>query len=83
MPDEYKSDIVLGRRYRDRDTNFAGVSIAITFYRYDGERVQLRALVSDVPVDHWFDSAALERVDSGNDALGFKQYNGDGNAKTK
>lgn len=80
MLDEYKTDIVLGRRYRDRDTNFAGVAIAITFYRHDGERVQLRALVSDVPVDHWFDSASLERVEPGAKVLGF---NGDDDAAAK
>lgn len=57
---EYKSSIELGRRYRDRDTGFEGVASSLTFYRNAEERVQLRALVSNAPVDHSFDAAQLD-----------------------
>lgn len=56
----YTTVIELDRTYRDRDTQFEGVATAIAFYRHQCERVQLRAIVSNVPADHWFDAPQLD-----------------------
>lgn len=55
----FQSDIVLGERYADTQTEFAGVATAIYFYQYGCERVQveaydkktqeIRSLVFDAP----------------------------------
>lgn len=68
---EYHSDIVRGGRYRDVDTQFEGVAVAVTFYRHGCERVQLRTMVSHVPVEHWFDAPTLERIDVDAKLIGF------------
>lgn len=67
----YPSEIDLDQQYQDRDTGFRGVAFAITFYRHDGARVGLKALVSNVPVEHWFDSAQLEHIKTG-EMAGFR-----------
>lgn len=73
---EWRSEIVLGGRYRDSDTQFEGVATAITFYRFGCERVLLRTLVSHVPVEHWFDGPQLERIDVEAKMLGFANGRG-------
>lgn len=39
----YTSDVILGERYRDSQTDFEGVATAIFFYQYGCERVELQA----------------------------------------
>lgn len=67
----YASQILLGKRYRDQDTGFEGVASCIAFYRNREEQVQLRALISSVPVEHWFDALLLTRIDDDSKAVGF------------
>lgn len=59
----YASSIRLGMKYRDTDTNFEGVANRITFSRNGTPSVELRALHSGAPVNHWFDSMTLRPVD--------------------
>jgi hypothetical protein len=42
---KYKSDVILGERYRDSQSGFQGVATGIFFYQYGCERVQLEAFV--------------------------------------
>jgi hypothetical protein len=65
----FQSDIVLGEKYRDTQTDFEGVANAVMFQLYGCQRVQLRAMVSHAPAEHWFDLPALKRVDNGD--MGF------------
>jgi hypothetical protein len=76
MREEYRSDIRLDERYRDTDTGFEGVAKAISFYRNGCERVELRVMVSNIPVEHWFDAPQLVRIDAEAKVLGFA--NGEG-----
>lgn len=39
----YTSDIILGDKYQDTQTDFEGVATAIYFYQYGCERVNLEA----------------------------------------
>lgn len=78
---EFTTFIVLGDHYRDEDTRFVGVATAIAFYRNKCERVQLTALVSSVPVDHWFDAPTLTFVDPDEKALGFAESAGQRNGR--
>lgn len=55
----YKSDIVLGERYVDKQTGYEGVATCITFFQhaceriilenYDAERKQVKEVVFDAP----------------------------------
>ena len=55
----YKSDIVLGERYRDAQTGFEGVATSTTFYQhacervcvetYDADRREVKTEVFDAP----------------------------------
>lgn len=76
---EFTTFIILGDRYRDEDTKFEGVATAITFYRNGCERVQLKALVSSSPVEHWFDGPTLTFVDPDYRAAGFAEVPGQRN----
>lgn len=40
----YKSDIVLGERYQDKQTGFEGIATGLHFYQHACERVTLEAL---------------------------------------
>jgi len=56
---DYKSDVVLGDRYRDEQTGYEGVATSIHFYQhacervtieaYDAERKDVRELTFDAP----------------------------------
>lgn len=67
---EFKTFIELGDKYRDEDTKFEGVADTISFTRDGCARVRLRALVSSVPVEHWFDEPRLTFID-GDNSMGF------------
>lgn len=64
---KYKSDVVLGERYRDSQSGFEGVATGIFFYQYGCERVQLEAFVEreqDIKAIA-FDAPRLVHVSSG------------------
>lgn len=78
---EFTTIIELGDHYRDEYTKFVGVATAVTFYLNKCERVCLTALVSSVPVDHWFDAPTLTFCDPDEKALGFAEPAGQRNGK--
>ena len=59
MSKQYKSDIVLGERYIDKQTGFEGIATSATFFQYacervvledyDAERKQVKEAVFDAP----------------------------------
>lgn len=44
---EYKSDIILGDRYRDDQTGIEGVATSIHFYQHACERITLELVKAD------------------------------------
>jgi hypothetical protein len=56
---QYKSDIVLGERYRDNQTGYEGVATSASFFQhacericleaYDAERHEVKEMVFDAP----------------------------------
>lgn len=64
---QYKSDIVLGERYRDTQTGLEGIATAIYFYQYGCERVSIETLnESDKTISGTaFDAPRLQHVESG------------------
>lgn len=74
----HETFIELGRRYRDHDTEFEGVANSVAFYRNACERVQLKALISSVPVEHWFDAPALTLIEPDAKTVGFDSKSGNG-----
>jgi hypothetical protein len=65
---QYTSDIVLGERYRDRDTKIEGVADSVHFYRNACERVVLKWPHDGEIHEASFDSVELERVSTGEPA---------------
>lgn len=62
----YKSDIKLGEKYRDTDTGFDGVAVAVYFYEHACERVSLKALNGQGEViEAVFDALELEDLKTG------------------
>lgn len=68
---KFESSVELNERYRDEDTDFEGVATRVTFSRNGPARVELRALISSVPVEHWFDEAQLTFIGPHAKVLGF------------
>lgn len=61
----FKSDIVLGERYKDTQTGFIGHATAVYFFQHGCERVQLKALADGEIKEFVFDAPELEHVDTG------------------
>jgi len=61
----YRSDIVLGDRYRDKDTGIEGVAVAVSFFRGACERVVLKRLVDDKISEMAFDATELVHIETG------------------
>jgi hypothetical protein len=59
----FKTQIVLGERYRDKATGFEGTCGAVFFYEHGCERVQLKGMnhTGEV-VEYVFDAPELESV---------------------
>lgn len=63
---EYKSDIKLGRKYRDKNTGFTGTATAVVFYQHGCERVTLKGMNNHGEiVEYGFDSPEVEDVETG------------------
>ncbi len=65
MATTFKSDIDLGKVYRDKKHGFTGHAVALYFYEHACERVALRKLKSDGDdfVEKDFDAPELELVE--------------------
>ena len=61
----YKSDIVLGEKYRDEQTGIEGTATAVSFYQYGCERVNLEAVAQGKIEEYGFDAPRLTRVSTG------------------
>lgn len=62
----YKSDLVLGEKYRDKTTNIEGHLIGIHFYEHACERATLRYVDTQKRVQEIsFDAPELVRVSTG------------------
>lgn len=68
MKTSYKSDIVLGDRYRDDQTGIEGTAVALTFYQYACERVVLEVVVAGKIEEYAFDSPRVTSVKNGQTA---------------
>lgn len=62
----FKSEIVLGEKYRDTSSGFEGNAESVHFYRHGCERVSLRGLNAQGDVVSFsFDAPELEQVKTG------------------
>jgi hypothetical protein len=61
----FKSDIKLGERYRDRITGLEGTADSVHFYRNACERARLVHLHDGEIKEAYFDAPDLIHVDSG------------------
>lgn len=58
----YKTDIILGERYRDDQTGIEGTATAVSFYQYGCERVNLEAVVAGKIEEYGFDAPRLTHI---------------------
>lgn len=66
----YRSDLKLGERYRDKGTGVEGTLVALHFYEHACERGSLRFLNGQGEViEHSFDAPELVHVETGRVAL--------------
>lgn len=62
----YKSEVKLGKRYRDTDTGFEGVAGSVTFYQHGCERVVLKGTnLQGELKEYSFDVPEVELVETG------------------
>jgi hypothetical protein len=64
---DYKSDIVLGQKYIDKQTGFEGVATSTTFFQHACERVCLETFDTERKrvIECVFDSPRLTRISTG------------------
>ena len=64
---EFKSDIVLGDRYVDKQTGYEGVATSVSFFQFACERVCIEAFdtTRKQVVESVFDAPRLTRVKTG------------------
>ncbi len=65
MKQSYKTDIILGGRYRDEQTGIEGTATAVSFYQFGCERVSLEAVVAGKIEEYGFDAPRLTHVKTG------------------
>ena len=58
----YKSDIVLGDRYRERSTGIEGKAVAVAFFEHACERVTLRYAHDGDVKEASFDAPEVEHI---------------------
>lgn len=65
---DYTTDIVLGERYRDKQTGIEGVAVAVHFFQFACERVSIETVVNGKIEDYAFDAPRLTSVETGEQA---------------
>lgn len=61
---QYESDIVLGGKYRDRQTGFEGVAVVISFHQHSCERVVVEGKAEGGDIKAFeFDAVRLASLD--------------------
>lgn len=69
MKQSYKTDIILGDRYRDDQTGIEGVATAVHFFQFACERVTLEVVNKDGVINEYgFDAPRLTHTRSGKTA---------------
>lgn len=68
----YKSDIVLGEKYRDKNTDLEGIATAVYFFQHSCERVQLDYVHDGDLKQVAFDALQLVHLKSGKQATSDK-----------
>lgn len=63
----YQSDVILGERYRDKQTGFEGIATAVYFFQHACERVALETYDAERKEvkDQTFDAPRLVSVETG------------------
>jgi hypothetical protein len=61
----FKTDIELGKRYRDTQTGIEGVAVSIHFYQHACERVVLEYVEGNKVEEVSFDVPRLQSVETG------------------
>jgi hypothetical protein len=61
---EYKSDIVLGDRYIDKQTGFEGVATSTSFFQHACERIVLETFDTERVIECVFDAPRLTHVET-------------------
>ena len=61
----YKSDVVLGEKYRDTQPGVEGIADQIYFFQHGCERVNLQFVVDGKIQSETFDSPRLEHINTG------------------
>lgn len=61
----FKTDVVLGDRYRDTATGFEGTATSVYFFEHACERVQLKGInTQGEVVEYVFDAPELEHAET-------------------
>jgi hypothetical protein len=61
---KYRTDIELGKRYKDPQTGIEGTATAVTFFQYACERVSIETVVAGKIEEYGFDAPRLESVET-------------------
>lgn len=61
---QYRSDVMLGEKYREKNTGLEGTAVAVAFFEHACERVTLRYLHDGDVKEAHFDAPELETVDT-------------------
>lgn len=63
----FKSDIVLGEKYRDTQTGYEGTAVAVYFFQYGCERITVESYDSERKTikEMTFDAPRLEHIETG------------------
>lgn len=62
---DFKSDIILGEKYRDTQTGIEGFATCVTFFQFSCERAVLEVLNDGELKEYGFDVQRLEHIASG------------------
>lgn len=62
---DYKSDIILGKEYKDTQTGLEGVATAIHFFQHACERVTIETVVRGKIEEYVFDAPRLSSKETG------------------
>lgn len=65
MKNTFKTDIILGERYRDEQTGIEGTATSVHFYQFACERIAIEAVIKGKIEEYYFDAPRLIHLDSG------------------
>lgn len=70
MKHQYKSDVVLGEKYRDTQTGYEGIAIVAAFFQHGCERITLESYDAERKEikEMSFDAPRLQSVKTGRQA---------------